>query len=58
MAVRVSSQKRTLNLGTRTVHDNVMRLYEHFRVSSRAELLLISYAARRRRADGLSGGAL
>ena len=29
----------SLNLGTRTVHDYVMRLYEHFRVSSRAELL-------------------
>ena len=29
----------TLNLGTRTVHDYVTRLYEHFRVSSRAELL-------------------
>jgi DNA-binding NarL/FixJ family response regulator len=28
-----------LNLGTRTVHDYVTRLYEHFRVSSRAELL-------------------
>jgi DNA-binding CsgD family transcriptional regulator len=29
----------SLNLGTRTVHDYVTRLYEHFRVSSRAELL-------------------
>lgn len=28
-----------MNLGTRTVHDYVTRLYEHFRVSSRAELL-------------------
>jgi DNA-binding NarL/FixJ family response regulator len=28
-----------LNLGARTVHDYVTRLYEHFRVSSRAELL-------------------
>jgi DNA-binding CsgD family transcriptional regulator len=29
----------SLNLGIRTVHDYVTRLYEHFRVSSRAELL-------------------
>jgi DNA-binding CsgD family transcriptional regulator len=29
----------SMNLGTRTVHDYVTRLYEHFRVSSRAELL-------------------
>jgi DNA-binding CsgD family transcriptional regulator len=29
----------SLNLATRTVHDYVTRLYEHFRVSSRAELL-------------------
>jgi DNA-binding CsgD family transcriptional regulator len=28
-----------MGLGTRTVHDYVTRLYEHFRVSSRAELL-------------------
>jgi DNA-binding CsgD family transcriptional regulator len=28
-----------LGLGSRTVHDYVTRLYEHFRVSSRAELL-------------------
>ena len=35
-----------LNLGTRTVHDYVTRLYEHFRVSSRAELL--AYFIRRR----------
>jgi DNA-binding CsgD family transcriptional regulator len=28
-----------LNLGSRTVHDYVTRLYEHFHVSSRAELL-------------------
>jgi len=28
-----------MNLGARTVHDYVTRLYEHFRVSSRAELL-------------------
>jgi DNA-binding CsgD family transcriptional regulator len=35
----------SLNLGTRTVHDYVARLYEHFRVSSRAELL--AYFVRR-----------
>jgi DNA-binding CsgD family transcriptional regulator len=29
----------TLQLGTRTIHDYVTRLYEHFHVSSRAELL-------------------
>ena len=29
----------SLNLSTRTVHDYVTRLYEHFRVTSRAELL-------------------
>jgi DNA-binding CsgD family transcriptional regulator len=40
---QVASQ---LNLGTRTVHDYVMRLYQHFRVSSRAELL--AYFIRRR----------
>jgi DNA-binding CsgD family transcriptional regulator len=34
-----------LNLGARTVHDYVARLYEHFRVSSRAELL--AYFVRR-----------
>jgi DNA-binding NarL/FixJ family response regulator len=34
-----------LNLGTRTVHDYVTRLYEHFCVSSRAELL--AYFTRR-----------
>jgi DNA-binding CsgD family transcriptional regulator len=34
-----------LNLGPRTVHDYVTRLYEHFRVSSRAELL--AYFVRR-----------
>jgi DNA-binding CsgD family transcriptional regulator len=28
-----------MNLGTRTVHDYVTRLYQHFQVSSRAELL-------------------
>jgi DNA-binding NarL/FixJ family response regulator len=28
-----------LKLGHRTVHDYVMMLYEHFQVSSRAELL-------------------
>lgn len=35
-----------LGLGTRTVHDYVSRLYEHFHVSSRAELL--AYFVRRR----------
>jgi DNA-binding CsgD family transcriptional regulator len=35
-----------LGLGTRTVHDYVTRLYEHFHVSSRAELL--AYFVRRR----------
>jgi DNA-binding CsgD family transcriptional regulator len=35
-----------LKLGTRTVHDYVTRLYEHFRVCSRAELL--AYFIRRR----------
>jgi DNA-binding CsgD family transcriptional regulator len=34
-----------LNLGARTVHDYVTRLYEHFRVGSRAELL--AYFVRR-----------
>jgi DNA-binding NarL/FixJ family response regulator len=29
----------SLGLGQRTIHDYVMRLYEHFRVSSRPELL-------------------
>jgi DNA-binding CsgD family transcriptional regulator len=28
-----------MHIGSRTVHDHVTRLYEHFRVSSRAELL-------------------
>jgi DNA-binding CsgD family transcriptional regulator len=35
-----------LQLGTRTIHDYVTRLYEHFHVSSRAELL--AYFIRRR----------
>jgi DNA-binding CsgD family transcriptional regulator len=35
----------SLNLGTRTIHDYVMRLYQHFEVSSRAELL--AYFVRR-----------
>jgi len=35
----------SLNLGTRTVHDYVTRLYQHFNVSSRAELL--AYFVRR-----------
>jgi DNA-binding CsgD family transcriptional regulator len=35
----------SLNLSTRTVHDYVARLYQHFRVSSRAELL--AYFVRR-----------
>ena len=42
------SQKQvanSLNIGTRTVHDYVARLYEHFRDSSRAELL--AYFVRR-----------
>lgn len=39
-----------LRLGTRTVHDYVTKLYEHFRVSSRAELL--AYFIRRRPARG------
>jgi DNA-binding CsgD family transcriptional regulator len=47
-----------LQLGTRTVHDYVTRLYEHFRVSSRAELL--AYFIRRtpapRRSPGLVHG--
>jgi DNA-binding CsgD family transcriptional regulator len=47
-----------LQLGTRTVHDYVTRLYEHFRVSSRAELL--AYFIRRtpasRHASGLVHG--
>jgi DNA-binding NarL/FixJ family response regulator len=29
----------SLQLGTRTIHDYVTRLYEHFQVTSRAELL-------------------
>ena len=36
----------SMNLGTRTVHDYVTRLYDHFHVSSRAELL--AYFIRRR----------
>jgi len=39
-----------LKLGTRTVHDYVMRIYAHFHVSSRAELL--AYFIRRRPARG------
>ena len=35
-----------MNLGVRTVHDDVTMLYEHFHVSSRAELL--GYFIRRR----------